>query len=224
MRQFLATTSLITMITLSVSTHAKDKTHPTPKRKNPCHTLTSCADHVSHLLGHKYLYAEKLKGEVNFSKNLKLTKDNINEYFSEALHLNGYTRVKIKDGVYRILKARDIRYSPVSIIEVKDYNTSSIPSLSDYFLVSLKLKHPDYPSEITRSLRPFMSRYGRIITAEHTGSIIIQDTGRNLKRIIGIIKNLDIPISDEHRERLEKIIKRRHESKMSQKCSSSNPG
>ena len=215
MRHFLATTTVLVMITLSVSVNAKEKknTHPTP-HKNPCRSLKSCADHVSRLLGHKYIFAEKLEGAVKFSQNIKLNKNNIEKYFSEALNLNGLTRVKLDDDLYRIISSRDVRFSPVSVIEVKDYNIGVIPNLSDYFLVSVQLKNPEYPSEITRSLRPFLSRYGRIISENANGVLIIQDTGRNLRRITKLVQKLDRPLNGDAKERIEKLMNMRHEQKI----------
>ena len=221
MRHFLATTSFL-LVTLSVSTHAagnKKNSHPTPKIKNPCSTLTSCTDHVSNLLGHKYIYTDKLEGNTQFSKNVRLNKENIEKYFSESLNLNGYTRVKLEDNIFRIIKSRDVRYAPTNVINIKDYNTASIPRLSDYMIVSMTLKNHEYPSEITRALRPFLSRYARIITSQGSQSIIVQDTGRNLIRVVDLVKKLDKELTSDAKERIEKKLAQRHEAKIHKKDS-----
>ncbi len=201
---------------VSVSTHnvyAKKNNRPTPSKTRPCKTLKLCADLVSSKTGHKYIFSKELKGKVFLSKNYKVTKENAEKIFSEALNLHGLTRVKIEDGVFRIINSRDVRYSPVEMINITNYNLQLIPNLSDYFMINMSLKKHEYPSEITRALRPFLSRYGRII---HTSGkdLILQDTGRNLRRLVKLVQTLDKKLSSDEIEKIEQAKRRRHEREL----------
>ncbi len=196
---------------VSVSTHnvyAKKKNRPTPSNR-PCETLKLCADLVSKTLNQKYIFNKELKGKIFLTENFTVNKTNAEQVFSEALRLNGLARVKIADGTYRIIHARDIRYHPVDIINVPNYNTDVIPNLSDYFMVNLSLMKHEYPSEISRNLRPFVSRYGRIISVEGNKEIIIQDTGHNLKRLVKLVSKLDRKLNDDEVEAIKDAQKYR---------------
>jgi len=196
---------LITTLLLTGSAFAKTKT------SNKCRTLKGCSNVASRILDQKYFYSKELKGEVVLSKGLKLNKDNAEELFSEFLNLHGYTRVKVGENTYKIISARDIRYTPTKIIRYSASELDIIPAISDYFMVVFKLKHPDNARSISRAFRPFMSRYGRIIDVSRTGSLIIQDTGKNLRRLASLIEETDKPLTDDMREKRELDHKRRHE-------------
>jgi type II secretory pathway component GspD/PulD (secretin) len=71
------------------------------------------------------------------------------------------------------------------------YGKDKIPSNFDYIMVTVKLKNPHIASEVSRNFRPFMSRYGRIIDIKNPGIIIINDTGKNVHRLLSLIEILD---------------------------------
>lgn len=168
---------------------------------NSCHDVKSCVNYVAELTGAEYSSYEKLKGEVFRSKNYKITKENADNYLSELLNQNGYTRVKTGKDKYQIISARDIRYNPTKLI---DGNTKKAPNNDDYYMMSYQLKNKELSStEITRSFRPFMSRYGRIIDIKLHNQIIIQDTGRNLNRMQGLLKEIDRKLTKEEKEAIE---------------------
>jgi general secretion pathway protein D len=178
---------------------------------NKCKTLKGCTHVASKILNQKYFYSGELKGNVVLGKGLKLDRDNAEELFTEFLNLHGYTRVAVGENTYKIVSARDIRYTPTKLIRYSASEPEKIPALSDYYMVSFKLKHPENARSVARSFRPFMSRYGRIIEVKSTGGLIIQDTGKNLRRLASLIEEVDHPITDEMREEREKYAKRKHE-------------
>lgn len=157
--------------------------------KSPCSSLTKCIGHVSELTGEKYTYPSKLdEQKVQFSKNLEITKENADAILSEVLAENGLTKIKSPNGHWSIISARDVRYhsTPTYV-----YGKDSIPSTFDYVTVIVHLKNKYISSELSRSFRPFMGRYGRIIDQKLTGLIIINDTGINVKRLVKIIEKVD---------------------------------
>jgi general secretion pathway protein D len=48
-------------------------------------------------------------------------------------------------------------------------------------------------AEIARNFRQFMSQNGRIIEIRQTNTVILQDTGANINRLVRLIKFLDVP-------------------------------
>lgn len=179
---------------------------------NKCKTLQGCVNLNSILTGNKYFYSGKLKGEVSLGRGLFMTKENSNKLLAELLNSHGYTRVSVDKETFKIVSARDIRYTPTELIRYRSSDDfKNIPALADYFMLSYQLKNSFLAKEISRSLRPFLSRYGRIIENRANGRLVIQDTGNNLRRITGLISELDTKLSDNQKEILEDEAKKRHE-------------
>jgi type II secretory pathway component GspD/PulD (secretin) len=83
------------------------------------------------------------------------------------------------------MSSRENRYlaGPVSI-------DSSFSRDAAYKMVLYTLKHPLAPS-ITRNLRPYVSRYARVINFSDAHTLIISDMGINIDRLIKIIEAMD---------------------------------
>jgi general secretion pathway protein D len=171
-----------------------------------CKDLSSCVNHVSKITGKKYIYITKLKGAIGKTPNFKIDKDNADKYVSLILNQNGYTRIPLGDNEFQIIQARDVRYTATKI-----YNSEkdTIPDNYDYIMVSIQLTNPGLSTEITRSFRPFMSRYGRIIDIKSSGTIIIQDTAKNISRLKKLITKVDVKPTRDMLERLESKQKHR---------------
>lgn len=187
--------TLLLLLTPLISYAAKGK-------KPSCNgELNACVQFVSKLTNTPYYYAGKLKGNFTKTPGFKITKENANRFLSLALSTNGYTRVPLQTG-FQIIQSRDIRYNPTITFPL---NTAEIPAKHDYDYVMAKLqpKHM-LSSEITRSFRPFMSRYGRIIDIKSSNVLIIQDTGKNINRLISLLKTTDIKPPEELKDRIEK--------------------
>ena len=160
--------------------------------KTKCNTLSQCAESVSQLTGRQYIYPKALKGKIRGTEGVDFTAENADSLYSHILHENGYTRVLLEDKkTYRIINARDVRYTPVPQVESDYEKAPALPSTADYHMMTYQMKYPLASSVITRSLRPFMSRYGRIIDNKINGTLVVQDTAINLKRLYGLMKQMD---------------------------------
>jgi general secretion pathway protein D len=127
-----------------------------------------------------------LKGKVSIIAPSPITVGDAWKAYLTALEINGFTLVK-SGSFYKIVATRDIRYTPTKI-----YTGSYTPNTDNYVMRILPLKNID-STEVTRSFRPFMSRYGRIIDIKQTNTIIVQDTGSNINRLVRLIKFIDVP-------------------------------
>ena len=78
----------------------------------------------------------------------------------------------------------------------KSIQVAIAPNTDNYVMRIIPLRHVD-SSEITRSFRTFMSRHGRIIEIKQTNTIIVQDTGENINRLVRLIRFVDIPGHEE---------------------------
>lgn len=167
----------------------------------PDTSLKDLTEHMQKLTGINLIVDKALKGKISITAPTPITIGDAWKAYLTALNVNGYSLVK-SGAFYKIVNTRDIRYVPTKI-----YTGSYTPSTENYAMRILPLKHIT-ASEVTRSFRPFMSRYGRILDIRQTNTIIIQDTGDNINRLVRLIQFVDVP---GHEETLQ-IIKVRNTS------------
>ena len=164
-------------------------------------SLVELTKHMQKLTGINLILDKELKGKVSISASTAITVGDAWKAYLTALNINGYTLVK-SGAFYKIVQSRDIRYTPTKI-----YTGDYTPNTENYVMRILPLENIN-SSEVTRSFRPFMSRYGRIIEIKQTNTIIVQDTGSNINRLVRLIKFIDVP---GHEETLQ-IIPVKHSS------------
>lgn len=126
------------------------------------------------------------KGKITLTTSTPITVGDAWRAYLTVLSNNGFTLVK-SGAFYKIVNNRDIRYTPTKV-----YTGNYTPDTDNYAMRILPLKNID-AKEVVRSFRPFMSRYGRIMPLEQTNTILIQDTGSNINRLVRLIKFTDVP-------------------------------
>ncbi len=122
--------------------------------------------------------------KVNFSISKELPLKSFKEMFLTILSSKGYAVVKDKS-FSRVISSRDIRYGGGEF-----YTSSDFPRDDRYVMVFHELRNP-LAHSIARNMRPFMSRYGRIINFNDGHSIVIHDRGDQIDKILGIMSKLD---------------------------------
>ncbi|MDD4974283.1 MAG: hypothetical protein PHY93_08015 [Bacteriovorax sp.] len=195
---------------------------------NECVELTKCIEYVSKLTGKKYIYdARSVKGGLQASSNLEINAENADTLFTYILDLNEYARVPTAEkDTYIIVQARDIRYQPVPTINVDAQTPPKLIPNYDYFMMSYKYKHfKDGQTRMaSNSLRPFMSRYSRIIEVGDT--VTVQENSAKLAKAYEIIKGTDRELTKEELKRVkeweaerneERKEKRKHDDKKTEK-------
>ncbi|OIQ17965.1 MAG: type II secretion system protein GspD [Bacteriovorax sp. MedPE-SWde] len=156
----------------------------------PNTSLQDLTKHMQKLTGLNLIIDKDLKGKISISAPTAITVGDAWKAFLAALNMNGLTMVK-SGAFYKIVQARDIRYIPTKI-----YTGNYVPETENYLMKIIALKNIN-STEVSRSFRPFMSRYGRIIEIKQTNTIIIQDTGSNINRLMRLIKFIDVPGHEE---------------------------
>jgi type II secretory pathway component GspD/PulD (secretin) len=153
-----------------------------------CKSLGECINKVSKLSNQQYTLGASIKGGPFEEVNFQGSGLEIESLLSQLLFQYGYTRVPSIGNSWMIISSRDLRYNPTPLLES---GKDEIPNSYDYMMVAHQLKNKLKVKDVTRSFRPFMSRYGRIIAMKDQGKIIIQDTGININRLIGLLKMTD---------------------------------
>lgn len=157
--------------------------------------------HMQKLTGINLILDKDVKGKISIMAPSPITVGDAWKAYLTALNLNGYALVKT-GAFYKVIQSRDVRYTPTNI-----YTGSYTPDTENYVMRIISLKNVN-SAEITRSFRPFMSRYGRIIDIKQTNTVIVHDTGTNINRLMKLIKFLDVPGHDESLQ----IIRVQHSS------------
>lgn len=157
--------------------------------------------HMQKLTGINLILDKDVKGKVSISAPTPITVGDAWKAYLAALNMANFSLIKT-GAFYKIINARDIRYTPTKI-----YTGNYTPDTENYVMRVISLKHVS-AAEIARNFRPFMSRYGRIIDIKQTNTIIIADTGTNINRLAKMVKFLDVK---GHEEELQ-IVKMKHSS------------
>ncbi len=152
--------------------------------------LLELTKHMQKLTGINLILDKDVKGKISITAPTPITVGDAWKAYLTALHMNGYTLVK-SGAFYHVIQSRDVRYTPTSI-----YTGNYTPNTDNYMMRIIPLKNVN-AREITRSFRPFMSRYGRIIDIKQTNTIIVHDTGSNINRLVRLIKFIDVPGHEE---------------------------
>jgi type II secretory pathway component GspD/PulD (secretin) len=166
--------------------------------------LKVAGDEVLPLVNRKYPlkefirdYADLMKLNVTYPSNLipervtihlelntKTTKEEFKKVFYELLSNSGYLPIE-DGGILWLSYGRDIRYIPTSV-----FTDEKFPTNASFSTVVYQLKYP-LSAEVARNLRPFMSRYGRVIDLSDSKTLIINDRGDNIARLIATMQNMD---------------------------------
>ena len=153
-------------------------------------SLVELTQHMQKLTGLNLIIDKDIKGKISIMAPSAITVGDAWRAFLTALNTNGYTLVK-SGNFFKIVEAKDIRYTPTKI-----YTGHYTPDTENYVMRIIPLKNIN-STEVTRSFRPFMTRYGRIIDIKQTNTIIVQDTGKNIQRLLKLITFIDIPGHEE---------------------------
>lgn len=164
-------------------------------------SILDLTKHMQKLTGLNLILDKDIKGKISISSPTPITIGDAWKAYLQALSINGYSLVK-SGAFYTIVNNRDIRYSPTTM-----YTGTYTPNTENYVMQIIPLKYVN-SREVANSFRPFMSRYGRIIEIKQTNTVIVQETGTHINRLMKLIKFIDIP---GHEESLQ-IIKVKNSS------------
>ena len=190
---------------------------------NECLDLVKCVESISKLTGKKYLYtANDLKGGVQTTLNTQITAENADTLFTYILDLNGLTRIPVAESdTYMIVPSRDVRYQLLTSVNVDSKNGPKLANTADYYLMTYQFKYysQNQMRAATNSLRPFMSRYARVVELKLPGILIVQEQASKFSKLYELIKAFDRELSkdelktykDEEKERLEDIKNEKRE-------------
>ena len=137
-----------------------------------------------------FILDKDVKGRISVISNSSITVGDAWKAFLTALDVNGFSL--IPSGAYiRIARQRDAKDK-----QIKTYSGDFSPDNDLYITRVLPLKYIS-ADEVSRVFRNFMPPNTRIISYDQTNTLIITDTGSNIKKIVDMVQLLDVEGYDE---------------------------
>jgi general secretion pathway protein D len=141
---------------------------------------------MSELTGTNFVIDPRVKGRVTIISPSKISLEEAYKVFESVLEVNGYTTVKSGE-VVKIIPAPDAR---TKSIQTKLREEATEPE--DKVVTQLiPLRYAD-PTEVKRLLTPLVSKSSVILAYEPTNTLIVTDVYSNIKRLLKILKQIDI--------------------------------
>lgn len=128
------------------------------------------------------------KDVVQLQLNQAMSKSDFKQIFYALLNAHGFSPME-ESGFLWISPTRDNRYLPGPV-----FTDDSYPRDASFKLVVHTLKYP-LASSITRNLRPYVSRYGRVINFSDARTIILSDLGDNIARLVKLVDSMDTELA-----------------------------
>lgn len=125
------------------------------------------------------------KESLNLDVNSKLDKKRFSEILNSVMRSFGFTLIENNSGLV-LINSRDLRYMPSPVVLAKDIKEGG----EVYTMAVFKTKYP-VANEISRNLRPFLSRYARVISLSDARHIIVSDTQKNIMGLKELIATMD---------------------------------
>jgi general secretion pathway protein D len=142
---------------------------------------------ISELTGKNFLIDPGMKGKVTIISPEKVTLDEAYKVFLSVLEVNGYTAVPAGK-IIKIIKSSEAKGKALPTILRKRVRIPDDKIITQ--LLPLKYSDADV---IAKLLRPLIPKTGLMIPYRDTNTLIIIDARSNIKRLIGIINELDVP-------------------------------
>jgi general secretion pathway protein D len=141
---------------------------------------------MSELTGTNFIVDQRVKGKVTIISPSKISLDEAYKVFESVLEVHGFTTVKSGE-VVKIIPSPDARSKS---IETKLREEASAPE--DKIVTQLiPLRYAD-PVQIKRLFTPMVSKSSVILAYAPTNTLIITDVYSNIKRLLKILKEIDI--------------------------------
>lgn len=133
-----------------------------------------------------------------------MSKANMENYLSVVLlQVDGSIVRNEASRFLNVVHSRDTRYMTLPVYD----DVEKVPRNYNHVQMSYNLQH--IPAvEVTRNLRPFLSRYGRIIDDSYSNSIHLTEMAGSIHRLMTIVKFLDTPAFVDRMKQVEEINKK----------------
>jgi general secretion pathway protein D len=150
--------------------------------------LLGLVEYFARATGRNFILGEtrELQGKkVTIISNQKVTPGAAYEAFLSALELHGFTTVKVGD-THKIIKAQEAQQSPGPINQ-----GGAIRATDNYVTQVIQLENVSV-TDVRQIIDNLVSPNAKVLAYAPTNSLILTDSGNNLRRIFKLVTELDI--------------------------------
>jgi len=143
--------------------------------------------YISELTGKNFVVDRSVKGKVTIISPTRISEDDAYRVFESVLEVHGYTTVPT-GSIIKIVPAVQARSKSIATIRQGE----SVMAEDKVVTQIIPLAHSD-PNELKKILAPLVSKTSVVIAHSQSGMLIITDVLSNIKRLLEIIKVVDVP-------------------------------
>ncbi|MBI2152704.1 MAG: type II secretion system secretin GspD [Candidatus Rokubacteria bacterium] len=146
---------------------------------------------ASEIVGFNYVLAPDVRGKVTVQTSVRIPQEEVFNVLLAILEVHGFTAVK-SDTLYKIIKLEGARERPVPTI------VGAVPDpgrVGDEIITQIVPIRFASVAELSALLRPLMSARGSLIPHRETNLLIITDSASNIRRLLDIVKLVDVEVA-----------------------------
>ena len=140
---------------------------------------------MAEITGRNFILGDKLSGTITIISHEQVTRAEAYEAFLSALEVAGYTTVTVGKAT-KVVKAGEASKTPLRV-----YHGENIPYTDNFVTQIISLENVAV-KDISTVVKDLLSGNGRVIAYSPTNTLIITDAAVNIRRVYGIINELDV--------------------------------
>ncbi len=152
-------------------------------------SLKDLTDQMQKLTGINLILGEELRGNITISAPKAITVGEAWKAYLTALNIRGYS-LERSGAFYKVVSSRNTRDLSPTI-----YTGSYTPDTENIIMKIIPLKYIN-AAEVSRGFSQFMKSRS-MQSIRQTNTLIAVDTGKNINRLIRLIKLIDVPGHEE---------------------------
>jgi general secretion pathway protein D len=141
--------------------------------------------YMAEITGRNFILGDKLSGSITIISHQQVTVAEAYEAFLSALEVSGYTTVTVGKAT-KVVKSGEASKTPLRV-----YHGDVIPYTDNFVTQIINLENVSV-KDISSVVKDLLSGNGRVIAYSPTNTLIITDAAVNIRRVYGIINELDV--------------------------------
>jgi general secretion pathway protein D len=143
--------------------------------------------YISELTGKNFVIDKAVKGDVTIISPTKISEDEAYSVFESVLEVQGFTTVPA-GSIIKVVPAVQARSKSVETGLSREPASAADKVVTQ--LIPLKYASPE---DLKKVFAPLVSKTSVVISYTPTGMLIVTDVMSNIKRLLQIIKEIDVP-------------------------------
>jgi general secretion pathway protein D len=147
---------------------------------------------VAEIAGFNYVFGPNVRGrKVTVQTVGKIPREEVLNFLLTVLEANGLAAVK-SDNVYRIITREGAPQTPLRTVVGRE--PAPDPAGGEVITQIVPLKYLG-AADAVALLRPFLAAEGAVSAHRETNLLILTDTASNIRRVLEILKVMDVPVA-----------------------------